>query len=440
MEDLKNKKILVVGLGLQGGGIGLVKFLHKHGAQITVTDKKNPEQLQASISELKDLPINYRFSKHELIDFLNSDLIFKGPSVPWTLPEIVKAQEKNIPIEMETAYFLKNTTAKTIGVTGTRGKTTTTLMIESIFKNLGKKYYLSGNLPQKSTINLLDETNSEDWVILELSSWQLSGCRQDQVSPQIAVFTNLYPDHFNYYKNLEDYYQDKKAIFAYQKKEDVLLVNSNLRDRIEQEKINIQVNYFSAADFPFPLKYLKGQHNLENAAAAYKISQLLKFDAKKSQEIIADFRGVPYRQQFIAQKNNVIFINDTTSTTPTATIKAIDAFTDKPIVLLFGNSSKNLPVEELLLELKKVQKIVLLKGDFTDAILPKLKELYPEKLSTKVFDNFEDAIRNAYQEAQFIAQNQKEVYLLLSPAAASFSMFNNEFHRGDEFNRIVNLL
>ena len=440
MENLKDKKVLVVGLGLQGGGIGLVKYLVKHQVKVTVTDKKTTDQLAPSLQQLINLPVEYHLGGHQSQDFLNADLIFKGPSVPWNLPEIIQAQEKKIPIEMETAFFVKNCPAKIIGITGTRGKTTTTLMIEKLFQALEKKYFLSGNLPQKSAINLLDQVTAEDWVILELSSWQLSGFHRDQVSPHIAIFTNLYPDHFNYYTNIEDYYLDKKAIFAYQKAGDFLIANRVLQPRISQEKIASHILYFSQSDFTYGLKYLKGSHNQENAAAVYKLAELLGFDLEKTKAVIADFSGVPYRQQFIDKKNNVIFINDTTATTPTATIRALQAFSDKPIVLLLGNSSKKLPFNELLPELQKAARIILLKGDFTDQILPELRKLYPEKISHDVFDNFEKAIKAGYAVAQQISQDSQEVYLILSPAAASFAMFNNEFHRGDEFNRIVSNL
>jgi len=441
MWQLKNKKVLVVGLGLQGGGVGLIKFLHKHQAKITVTDKKTPDQLKSSLNRLKNLPLIYRLGSHNINDFLSADLIFKGPSVPWTLPEILAAEQKKIPVMMETAFFVKNCPAKIIGITGTRGKTTTTLMTEVLFRKFNQKYFLAGNLPQKSTISLLDKVTKDDWVILELSSWQLSGFHRLKISPPLAIFTNLYPDHLNYYSSVEEYYHDKKAIFAYQKSADRLIANLTLKPILQREKILSRITYFSAADFPDKFNYLKGEHNRENAAAVYQLAKLLKFNLNKTQQIISNFPGVSYRQQIIAKKDGIIFINDTTATTPTATIQALKTFADKPIVLLLGNSAKNLPTKELIDQLKTVEKIVWLKGDFTDQILPQIKKLYPEKSNWVIHPCLQEAVKQAYNLAKEIVQKKKdEVYLLFSPAAASFSMFNNEFERGNQFNYLVKKL
>jgi len=407
-EKYEGKKVLVVGLGLQGGGVGVAKFFSELGAYVIVTDKKSEKQLLPSIEKLKDFKnIDYHLGGHHQDDFITADNIFKGPSVPWDL--------------------------KLIGITGTRGKSTTTNLIYQLLKNSGFNVFLGGGLPGISTIEYLKVADKNSFLVAELSSWALSGFHRAKISPHISVLTNLYPDHLNYYKNIDDYFYDKAAIFIYQNKNDFLVVNSQLNSQIKKFSPKSNIFYFSKEDFPFQLTYLKGDHNLENAASSLKVAQILEIDREKAIKIISNFNGLPYRQQIVGKKNNVIFINDTTSTTPIATIRAIDTFQDKKVVLILGGNSKNLPFDDLIKKLKNVEKIVLLAGSFTDQILDNLKRSYKDKVSDKIYDNLEKAVDEAYR----LALNFKNSYVLFSPGATSFAMFNNEFHRGDEFNRIV---
>ena len=463
-QKYQGKNILVVGLGLQGGGVGIAQFFAELGAIVTVTDKKSETQLYQSIDRLIQLSnkIIFHLGGHYVEDFINADFIFKGPSVRWDCPEIIEAQKKNIPIEMEMAFVVTNYPGKVIGITGTRGKSTTTNLIFNVLKESGFKVTLGGGLPGISTIECLKEADEESWLVAELSSWALSSFHRAKISPHISVFTNLYPDHLNYYKNLEDYFYDKEAIFQYQKEEDYLVINKSLKEnflklglsffdrhtpkgapgdfqkitspRLDKNFCAPSLLFFSKSDFPYPLTYLKGEHNLENAAATLKVAEILKIDKNKAVEAIKNFGGLPYRQQIVGKKGNVIFVNDTTSTTPIATIKAIDTFRDKKIVLILGGNSKNLPYDQLIKQLDNVEKIVLLAGSFTDQILDTSEVSFTEKISKQVYDDLQKAVREAYR----IALDLKNSYVLFSPGATSFAMFNNEFHRGEEFNRIVN--
>jgi len=438
IESLKSKysgkKVLVVGLGLQGGGAGVAKFFVDLGAIVTVTDKKDEKALEFSINQLANLQINFHLGGHILEDFLQADVIFKGPVVSWSLPEIVEAEKQGIPVEMELSFFAEHCPAKIIGVTGTRGKSTTTYMIYTLLKENGYSVHLSGSIPGVSTIALLKAAESKDWIVMELPSWPLSGFHRKKISPHIGVFTNMYPDHLNFYSKMDEYLWDKKAVYLYQTQKDHLVANRQLEAIIQKDQIRSKITYFQALDFPYEFKYLKGEHNKENAAAALSVSRIAGVNEKKAIESISGFKGLPYRQEIVGEKDHVIFVNDTTSTTPIATIKAIEAFGVDSIVLLLGGNSKRLPFETLFDVLEIVKHIVLLKGSFTDEILPLLEKRFAHKIS-EVYDDLEMAVKKAYELAK--ANGPKKTYVLFSPSATSFAMFNNEFHRGEIFNKIV---
>jgi UDP-N-acetylmuramoylalanine--D-glutamate ligase len=163
------------------------------------------------------------------------------------------------------------------------------------------------------------------------------------------------------------------------------------------------------------------------------MAEVLKVDKNKAVEIIKNFSGLPYRLQNVGKKDNIIFINDTTSTTPIATIKAIESLKNKKIILFLGGNSKNLSTNILIDQLINTEKIILLSGSFTEGILPILKNKYPDKLYGP-FDNLKEAFEQGYQSSKLL---KEECYLLFSPGATSFAMFDNEFHRGEEFNILV---
>jgi UDP-N-acetylmuramoylalanine--D-glutamate ligase len=437
VEELKkkffNKKVLIVGLGVLGGGVGLAKFFSKLGARVIITDLRSQEILKDSIKELVGLNCQYYFGDHPQEIFLNADHIFIGPSVCWDLPQLQAAIKKGIPVEMEASFFLRHCPAKIIGITGTRGKSTTAMMIYEILKQQKKSVFLGGNFSGLSTIALLEKVDKESFVILELSSWQLSSFHRKKISPSIAVFTNFYPDHLNYYASLNNYFYDKKALYQYQTQDDYLIINYQLKNYLKRNPSKSHLIYFSKDNFLDKFKYLRGDHNRENAAASLLVAKVLKLNQEKARQTIINFKGIDYRQEVIGKKNQVFFVNDTTSTTPIATIKAIDSFSDKPIVLILGGNDKNLPVDKLLKQLTKVKSIVLLKGSFTDKIYHRLQKSFPEKISP-IFTNLEEAVDFAYQQA---LNESLENYLLFSPGATSFAMFKNEFDRGRAFNLIV---
>ena len=437
IEKLKNeyagKKVLVVGLGRQGGGEGVVRFFVSLGAEVTVTDNKTKEELIDQVRRLSQLhSVKFSLGKHSVSDFITADLIIKGPSVKWDLPEIEEAQKRGIPVIMEISFFCQHCPAHIIGITGTRGKSTTSAMIFQALKAGKKTAYLAGNVAGVSTVSLLECLQEDDVVVLELSSWQLSDLHHIHFSPHVAVFTNFYPDHLNYYSNEESYFYDKKAVYMYQKKGDVLFVGEQVNKRIDHKNVLSKIQVVPATSFPGKLQFIEGRHNKENASLAYATAVYLSVDPTTAERSISEFKGLPHRQEILIKKNGITVINDSTSTTPTATIRALETFSGTPTILIFGGNAKSLPVTELIKAVESCVAIIPLPGTFTDEVLPLLAQ-YGEKIKP-VAKNLEVAVASSLSLAR---SRGGEVNILFSPSATSFAQFKNEFDRGEQFRSVV---
>ncbi|MFH0779504.1 MAG: UDP-N-acetylmuramoyl-L-alanine--D-glutamate ligase [Parcubacteria group bacterium] len=437
--DFKNKKILILGLGLLGRGIKDAIFFAEAGAEVTVTDMKNEVQLQDAIARLKKYPIKYSLGGHKNEDILNADLIIRNAGVPRSSPFLKLAADKKIPVEMDESLFARYCPCPIVGVTGTRGKSTTTVLIGKILKNretAKRKIYVSGNLQGEATLPLIGKVRKEDIVVLELSSWQLQGFAADKISPRVAVFTNVFPDHLNSYADLEEYIADKKYIFQFQKKSDWCVLNAeNSATKKMARKIRSRVVLFSKNDIPenWHLK-LKGEHNRENAAAAKAVGRIFKVPEDAIRKTISEFAGLEHRLEFVKKINSVAFVNDTTSTTPVAGEKALDSI-EGPVIISAGGATKNLDLGGFAKAIaEKAKAVVLLEGTATDELEEKIRNSGGGKLLVGRFGNFQEAIERAYR------LSLPGDTVLLSPGCASFGMFANEFDRGEQFKKIVNNL
>lgn len=423
-SNLKAKKVLIFGLGLLGGGLSAAEFFAKHGSIVTVTDLKTEKELQPSLKKLKKFKIKYVLGRHQNEDILNADLIIKNPAIPSDSPYLKLAEKHKIPVETEASYFLKfyPYPENIIGVTGTRGKTTTTMMITSILKKAGYKVLVGGNIEDTGTLSLLDNRSKAIKIVLELSSWQLAF---STFSPHIAVITNIYEDHLNRYKTMVDYISDKKKMFLYQNPNDFLILNQN-NPYTKKFAKDARSKVIFSDSLKIKLKLL-GNHNLENAAAAFEVAKILKIPDEIIYKALKNFNSIPGRLEIIRELNGVTFINDTTSTTPIAGACALKSI-NKPIILIAGGFSKNLNMSLFAKEiLERVKSVVLLNGTGTE----NLKKLILPKVKGKVFDDYEKAILFAKSLAK------KGDVVLLSPGYASFGMFTNEHERGRKFNEIV---
>jgi len=413
--NLKGKKAVVMGLGLYGGGVSSANFLIQQEAEVLVTDLKDRDQLKDSINKIKG-KVDYVLGEHREGDFERADLIVRNPGVPYESEYLEIARKNGIPIEMEITLFLKYCRSKNvIGVTGSKGKSTTCQLIYEILKKAGKKVVLGGNIGI-SVLDQLSEIGEDTWVVLEISSWQIEGMRDFRLSPHIGVVTNVLREHQNRHKDMEDYAQTKKDLLTFQKLTNYAVVNQD----------NPYTKSFDR-DLKSKVVYFGGEYIKANKNAARSVGEILKIDKNVISEVLDNFEGLPYRYEIIRKVNDITFINDTTATVPDAAIFAIKKTKD-PVVLLAGGKDKELEFEEFgKLVNERKMKVVFIEGSATD----KMEKVIDQELVLDRFTDFKEAILAAYRNCP------KGGTVLLSPAATSFATFVNEFDRGDQFNEIV---
>jgi UDP-N-acetylmuramoylalanine--D-glutamate ligase len=313
--------------------------------------------------------------------------------------------------------------AKLIGVTGTRGKSTTTELIYEMIKASGQPVHLGGNVRGLSTLSLLPKIKLGDWVVLELDSWQLQGFGAEKLSPQIAVFTNFMDDHLNYYAgDRQQYFADKANIYKWQRPGDHLIVGSKLKI---PDCAGVRAK---AADVPAGWKLkLLGEHNRENLALAIIAAELAGVKPAVIKKVAQTFPGMPGRLEWRRTWRGIKIYNDTTSTTPDALEAGLKAMGQKAI-LIMGGADKNLPLEVLAARLPGLtKKVFMLPGTGTDKFKVQLTK-------AKKFAEVQ-SLKEGFQKA--LAEAKKGDVILFSPGFASFGLFKNEFDRGDQFNDLV---
>ncbi len=431
-QRFAGKNVLILGLGLLGGAVGDTRFFCDVGANVKVVDQKTASELNPSITALMGYSVEYHLGEVDQNLISWADYIVRNPSVPENHPLLIAAKNIHKPILMRSSLFCELSQTSVIGITGTRGKTTTTMMIYEMVKELSlQNVLLAGNIAGMSDLELLKQIkNPADYiVVMELSSWQLQGFSDVRLSPHIGVITNLYPDHLNRYPNLDLYYTDKKNIVQWQHSQDYAVLNQ-AQPELHQwaAEIASQTRWFSPQQLPQHVSLkIPGEHNRQNASAAFVVGQILGYSESDIVRVLNQFTGVPYRLETIAIMDGITYINDTTSTTPTAGEVALNACPHPPI-LICGGADKNLPIETYAEQVNtRAKSIVLLKGSGTNRIKPLLK---PSLILGEV-----DSMKTAIQLARTHAV-QGDV-ILLSPGFASFGLFNNEFDRGEQFNQCV---
>ncbi len=438
--NFNETKFLVIGLGKTG--IATSRFLFEKNANFIAVDSQPIEKLNPEVKELlkKGVNIETGSQRQELFEW--ADTIVLSPGVSFNNPQIKKAIDngKKVISEIELAYnFIKK---PIIGITGTNGKTTTTTLISEILKNSGKKVFTGGNIGTP-LISIAEKDEEFDLVLLELSSFQLQGIID--FKPYIGLILNISDNHLDHHKDFEEYLESKLRLFKNQKPSDFAVlnmdddtINENL-PKIKAKKITFgskinkaDIFYDSknivCGDFSFKLENIKliGSHNIENISAAIAVSNLLGVESEVIQKTIDKFTPLPHRIEYVLTLFGVKVYNDSKSTSPDATLRAIESLS-APIILIAGGKDKGTNYENLIEILKSKVKHLILIGEAKT----RMKKQLQNSTSICTAETLDEAVKKA------LSCSKPNDTLLFSPACSSFDMFRSYEERGEEFKKVV---
>ena len=436
------KNVLVMGLGRFGGGVDAAKFAAEAGAKVTVTDLAPAEELSNSIKQLKEFTdIEYHLGSHDPADFKGADVIIANPAVPEDNQYLKLARQHKKLITSQIGIFFQLCPATIIGITGANGKSTTTALIAHLLKNASdNNVWLSGNIGHEPLLTIADQIRPDDLVVLELSSFQIEQLAQIQKGPHIALLTNLTPNHLDRYGTFAKYCDAKENIFKFQKLDSPPAVSIfNAEDEISAkwfEKYKRDAGRvcikFSADDVSKEIRgsfSLPGRANLSNLAAALCIIKHFGVEDKQIIKSLPKFKALPHRLELVAEINGVKWYNDSKATTPQSAITAIEAF-EQPIIIIAGGYDKHIPFDEFGQKIAKKVKAAILLGQTAQKIADTITAK-PTKTKVEIVNSLPRAVELAKQ----LTVNGDVV--LLSPACASYDMFDNYEQRGKEFCRLV---
>lgn len=441
--NINGKKITI--LGLQKTGAALAEFLAKRGAVITVSDRADEEALGEIAVRIRSLGIELETGGHSDASFENKDLIILSPGVPHTLPQLEKARNKGISVIGEVELASRFIECPIIAITGTNGKSTATSLAGEILKKSGYRVFVGGNIGTP-LISCLDLPEKPDFVVAEISSFQLDTC--ETFRPKAAVLLNITEDHLDRYSGMDAYADSKMIVFENQSKEDFAIINK--ADSLSMERISkipstlVFFNEKEPSDNSSEIrngrlllrsskkgnieinleKYrLKGEHNLENLAAAALATWLTGASQKGIQEAVDTFKGLPHRVEFCGEVSGVGFYDDSKATNIDAALRAVEGF-DHPLAIIMGGRDKGATFELMLDALKKHTVKAILIGEAAK----KIERAFNGSVDTILAKDMETAVRKGFEAVRGTGGS-----VLLSPACASFDMFDNYGHRGRVF-------
>ena len=447
--NVAGKNITVIGIGISN--LPLIKYLVSLGANVTACDRRSAEDLGENYTELEKLGVKFNLGDGYLNN-LSGDMIFKTPGMRYDVPELLKAKENGSIVTSEMEVFFEVCPSHIIAVTGSDGKTTTTTLIHKMMTDAGYKTWLGGNIGNPLLTDT-EKMKENDWVILELSSFQLHTMRK---SPEIAVITNISPNHLDMHKDYKEYIDAKKNIMLYQNEGDTLIVNADNQVTADIGKsANGAVKYFSRngmADVYLDGNIIKrgiveilnikdikipGMHNVENYMAAIAaVSGLV------SKEVIVNvaktFGGVEHRIELVRTLDGVKYYNSSIDSSPNRTINTLRVFPNK-VIMIAGGKDKGIPYDEIGPALAEHVKVLILIGATSD----KIQEALDAEINKTGNGKDIEVIRaTSYEDAVNTARSKAHVgdVVLLSPASTSFDMFRNFEERGNLFKKIVNEL
>ncbi|MBD3251076.1 UDP-N-acetylmuramoyl-L-alanine--D-glutamate ligase [Candidatus Uhrbacteria bacterium] len=450
----KGRRVLILGLGQfpQGSGMSAAYQFAKLGADVRVTDLKSAKELGSNVRKLKAFKnVKFTLGKHLMKEIDWAELIVANPRVRPDAKELKRARKNGTPVTSDIALFLDRCPATVVAVTGTRGKSTTASLIAAILKACPKTVWLGGNI-LVSPLTFLSNVKSSDVVVLELSSWQCESLSKTQKAPTVSVITNLLHDHLNTYDGMDDYAEAKAQIFRHQQKDDVVVLNAD--DAYGKQWIkeapsvvrtfgkaakndatikNGWIQFGSQKIFDLRKLQLLGAHNEWNATIAALASRQAGAGLACIKKGLKTFQGLEHRLQLVAMKKGIRYVNDTCATTPDGVIAAMHALKRGAdhLWLIMGGQDKQLDYTELGKAFKKQRTrlgVFLLPGTASEKIF---EELTANQVAVERVEDLDQAVRRTASLAV------KGDAVVLSPGAASFGQFKNEFERGATFIRLV---
>lgn len=454
-------------LGLATEGRAMCRYLRKHGVSVLACDRQPAEALAAAVQELQPLGVEFHLGPDYLSRLQEADVIYRSPGVPVSLPEVQAAAAAGVFLSSQIKLFFDLCPAPLIGVTGTKGKGTTTVLIAEMLSGGPRRVFIGGNIGAPP-IEYLEELTPEDLVVLELSSFQLQDLHR---SPHVAVVLNITVDHLNYHRTREEYLQAKQSIVRYQTAEDVAVVNADYPDAahfahltparilsFSRQGAVAQGAYVAGGQIWLSLDgcrqqlcaveevRLRGRHNLENITSALAAARVMGAEWGRLRQVVQTFTGLEHRLELVGEIDGVSFYNDSFSTTPETTIAALQSFT-APMLLIAGGSEKGSDYTALGEEIVRqpVKRLILI-GDTAERIeaavhaaLRRQREGPGETRPSKAQGL--EIVRGGrtMEEIMAAATAAAEAgdVVLLSPACASFGLFQDYKDRGRQFKAWV---
>lgn len=465
MASLEGKKVTVMGLGLHGGALGTIQWLRRQKAIITVTDVKSDQQLHQTLEQLRAYPeITFVLGQHREQDFTSADLIIRNPAVPRTSKFLQLANEAGVPVEMDSSLFFAYCPSRTIiGITGSKGKSTATHVIAHLLQ-LCYPQTVTVGIDGRSPLGALEHVTADSLVVFELSSWRLEALAPKNMSPPTAVVTALYQDHLNTYDSYDHYIDTKKVIIRYQHARDRALLNADdilLRSwereiagqlywfslngslpaggegiYVSRGEIYVRLQRESYSLFPISSLPFASDHARRNTLPGILLGFLNNIPIASIELQVRNLEGLAHRLEKVRTLNAVTYINDSAATMPDATIAALKALRHHHLVHILGGSDKKLNFEQLARAeaQARLRALVFLPGDATDRIKRQIGGEFGNLPPTHDASSMVEAVSLAQRAAK------PGDYVLLSPAATSFGLFQHEFDRGNQFKEAVNNL
>ncbi|MCJ7728817.1 MAG: UDP-N-acetylmuramoyl-L-alanine--D-glutamate ligase [Sedimentisphaerales bacterium] len=444
------KKVLVMGLGRFGGGVDVAKFAAGAGAKVIVTDLASAERLSDSLKQLEGLNnVEYHLGSHTADDFEQADIIVVNPAVPADNEFLGIARRNNKLITSQVNIFFELCPATIVGITGANGKSTTAALTTHLLRGMRYKtrdtryenVWLSGNIGDKPLLMIVDQIGPDDLVVLELSSFQLEQLAQIQKAPQVALLTNLTPNHLDRYGTFASYCQAKENIFRFQKPDEksppVSFFNAEDKlgakwfEKYSKDKRRICLE-FSADDASGEIRScftLPGRANLSNLAAATAVAKYFGVDDEAIKNCLSEFKPLPHRLELVSQINGVSWYDDSKATTPESAITALEAF-EQPIIIA-GGYDKNISFDKFGEKIARKAKAAILIGQTKEKIAAAIRAGRADIPTVE----FAKSLAEAVELAERLSTPGDVV--LLSPACASFDMFENFQQRGLVFRELV---